>query len=90
MLQSFSKPSVSFDQSAEVLFPKLPNLSWIYTFNIVAFNSAPLTSHNQHSTAQVLIDSHKADFNCILETHSTSRDKDDFIEYNTPTTMLLF
>ena len=50
--------------------------------NIVTFNSASLISHAQRATAQVLIDSLKADFYCVSETKLNSRHNVQFTGYN--------
>ena len=51
--------------------------------SIVTFNSASLVSHAKRATAQVLIDSLKADIYCVSETHLKSRHNVNFTGYNT-------
>lgn len=49
---------------------------------VVTFNSASLVSHAQRATTQELVDSLKADFFCVSETHLKSRHNVNFTGYN--------
>lgn len=50
--------------------------------NIITFHFPSLISHDQHATAQVMIDTLLADIYCVSETHLKSRNNTKFTGNN--------